>query len=117
MAKKEIKPNDLNAKAKELLQLAQESGVEQNFFFITTFRRYQVQINILSNLEKEIAKGETLITKEYVKGRKNVYTNPVITEYNKTCTSANQTIQTLLKIITTLAEHSITDGIKEDEEL
>lgn len=104
---------DLNAKAQELIELAEKSGVEQNFFFTTTFKRYQVQLNILNQLEAEIKKDGTLVEKEYVKGRKNVYTHPAVAEYNKTATSANQTVQTLLKIITTLNENGLaerTDG-------
>lgn len=89
----------LNEQAKEILRIAQEHGVEQNFFFITTFKRYQVQINILNELEKKIQEDGTLVTKEYVKGRGNVYTHPAIGEYNKTSTGANQTVQTLIKII------------------
>lgn len=92
----------LNEQAQEILRIAEQHGVEQNFFFITTFKRYQVQINILSDLEKSIAADGTLVTKEYVKGRGNVYAHPAISEYNKTSNSANQTVQTLMKIITTL---------------
>lgn len=92
----------LNEQAKEILKIAEKHGVEQNFFFITTFKRYQVQINILNDLEKSINTEGTLVTKEYVKGRENIYTHPAITEYNKTSTAANQTVQTLVKIITTL---------------
>lgn len=92
----------LQEQAKEVLRIAQEHGVEQNFFFITTFKRYQVQINILTELEKKIQEEGALVTKEYVKGRKNVYTHPAIGEYNKTCTSANQTVATLIKIIKSL---------------
>ena len=44
----------LQEQAQEVLRIAQEHGVEQNFFFITTFKRYQVQINILTELEKKI---------------------------------------------------------------
>ena len=108
---------DLNSKAKELLELAQQANVEQNFFFVSTFKRYQVQLNILSQLEKEINSAGVLVTKQYVKGRENVYTHPAVTDYNRTATSANQTVQTLLKIITTLAEHSIGDSIQGDDEL
>ena len=36
----------LQEQAKEVLRIAQEHGVEQNFFFITTFKRFQLQINI-----------------------------------------------------------------------
>ena len=89
----------LNEQAQEILRIASEHGVEQNFFFITTFKRYQVQIKILADLEKTIQAEGNTVTKEYVKGRKNVYTHPAIGEYNKTSTAANQTVQTLMKII------------------
>lgn len=90
---------DLNAMAEEILRIAAQQGVEQNFFFITTFKRYQVQIKILNDLEKTIRAEGNTVTKEYVKGRKNVYTHPAIGEYNKTSTAANQTVQTLMKIV------------------
>lgn len=104
----------LNEQAKEILDIAEKHGVEQNFFFITTFKRYQVQINILNDLEKTINADGTLVTKEYVKGRGNVYTHPAIAEYNKTATASNQTVQTLLKIITTLRNDEKENG---DDEL
>lgn len=90
---------DLNKQAQEILEIAEQHGVEQNFFFLTTFKRYQVQINILNELEKRIRSDGTLVTKEYVKGRGNLYTHPAVSEYNKTSTAANQTVQTLIKII------------------
>lgn len=93
---------DLNAMAEEILRIAAQQGVEQNFFFLTTFKRYQVQIKILNDLEKTIKAEGNTVTKEYVKGRKNVYTHPAIGEYNKTSTAANQTVQTLMKIVTTM---------------
>ena len=104
----------LNEQAQEILRIAQEHGVEQNFFFITTFKRYQVQINILNELEKKINEDGTLVTKEYVKGRGNVYTHPAIGEYNKTATSANQTVATLIKIIKELRDDD-TDNEQQDE--
>ena len=113
----EKKSVNLNEKARELLELAQEANVEQNFFFVSTFKRYQVQLKILNQLEAEINNSGVLVTKQYVKGRENVYTHPAVTDYNRTATAANQTVQTILKIITTLAEHSISDSIPDDEEL
>ena len=98
------KPLDLRGQAEEILKIAAQHGVEQNFFFITTFKRYQVQINILTDLEKTIRSEGTLVTKEYIKGRGNVYTHPAIAEYNRTSTAANQTVTTLMKIITTLRD-------------
>ena len=45
---------NLNEQAKEIIRIAEESGVQSNFFFITTFKRYQVQLNILNELEKNL---------------------------------------------------------------
>ena len=105
----------LNEQAKEILRIAEEHGVEQNFFFITTFKRYQVQISILNELEKKINEEGTLVTKEYVKGRGNIYTHPAIGEYNKTSTSANQTVATLIKIIKSLRNEE--DSSDSEDEL
>ena len=89
----------LNDQAKEIIKIAEESGVQSNFFFITTFKRYQVQLNILTELEKQIKKEGALVTKEYVKNRKNLYTNPAISDYNRTTDSANKTVATLMRIL------------------
>lgn len=94
----------LQEQADELLAKAEEKGIQTNFFFRTTFKRYQVQMQILNDLEKEIRKEGTTVSKEYVKGRKNLYTNPAITEYNKTATAANGTVATLINIVKSLSE-------------
>lgn len=104
----------LEAQAKEIMRIASEQGVEQNFFFYTTFQRYQVQLKILEDLEKTINDEGTLVTKEYVKGRGNLYTNPAITEYNKTSTSANQTVATLIKIIKSLRDNDNGDDTEDE---
>ena len=90
---------DLTEQAKEILNIAEDAGVQSNFFFVTTFKRYQVQLNILSDLEKAIKEDGMTVTKEYVKGRKNVYSNPAIQDYNRTTDSANKTVATLMRIL------------------
>lgn len=109
MAKK-----NLNEQAAEIIRIAEESGVQSNFFFITTFRRYQVQLNILSELEKSLQSEGMLITKEYVKDRKNLYSNPAVAEYNRTTDSANKTVTTLMKII---RDFNVDDGSDEVDPL
>lgn len=89
----------LNNKAKEILKLAESSGVHTNYFFTTTFNRYLVQIKILEDLERSIEEAGALVTKEYVKGRENIYTNPAINAYNNTTNSANKTVTTLMGIV------------------
>lgn len=97
---------NLNQQAEEILRIAEESGVQGNFFFVTTFKRYQVQIKILNDLEIALKENGTLVTKEYVKGRKNLYDNPAINAYNRTTDSANKTVATLMKIIRGFVEDS-----------
>ncbi len=100
---------DLNEQAKEILNIAERHGVESNFFFLTTFKRYQVQIGILNDLEQTIKEAGILVIKEYVKGRKNVYSHPAIQDYNRTTDSANKTVVTLMKIITVLRDRKEND--------
>jgi hypothetical protein len=95
---------NLNEQAKQILQIAESKGVQTNFFFVTTFKRYNTQIGILNDLEKALRENGTLVTKEYVKGRKNLYDNPAINAYNRTTDSANKTVTTLIKIIRNFGE-------------
>lgn len=95
---------DLTAKADEILRKAEEKGVTKNFFFVTTFRRYQVQMQIMDALKAAMDEDGPLVVKEYVKGRKNIVANPAITEYNRTATAANGTVATLLNIVKNLPE-------------
>ena len=103
----------LNEQAKEIIKIAEESGVQSNFFFITTFKRYQVQLNILTELEQAIKSEGTLVSKEYVKGRKNIYSNPAIQDYNRTTDSANKTVSTLMRI---LRNFGVSDSDSEEED-
>lgn len=104
------KKMSLQEQAKEIIRIAEESGVQSNFFFMTTFKRYQVQLHILSELEKSMSAEGMLVSKEYVKGRKNLYSNPAVGEYNRTTDSANKTVSTLMRIIKSFnAEDESTD--------
>lgn len=89
----------LQEQATEILKIAEESGVSNNFFFVTTFKRYQVQLKMLSELEKSMNEDGMLVSKEYVKGRKNLYSSPAVKDYNTTTDSANRTVATLMKIL------------------
>ena len=100
----------LQQQAEEILKQAQDRGVSSNFFFVTTFKRYQVQMKILGDLENAITEYGATVTKEYVKGRQNLVANPAITEYNKTATAANGTVSTLINIIKTLSDEDAGGG-------
>lgn len=99
--------------ANEIIKLAESSGVQSNYFFTTTFRRYQTQLEILSELTEKMEDDGVIVTKEYVKGSKNAYTSPAVTAFNRTADSANKTVITLIKII---KEFNV-DGMTDDEDL
>lgn len=111
MAKEKM---SLQEQANRILEQAQEKGVQSNFFFVTTFKRYQVQMATLAQLEEAIKEHGPTVEKEYVKGRQNIVVNPAITEYNKTSTAANGTVSTLINIIKTLSnEPDAVDALSE----
>lgn len=89
----------LQEQANEILKRAEQKGVQSNFFFVTTFKRYQVQMKMLGDLERAINEDGVTVTKEYVKGRKNIVINPAIASYNATSTAANNTVKTLTQIV------------------
>lgn len=89
----------LKEQAEAIKRMAEESGLESNYFFITTFERYEVQLSILERLKESMDKDGMLVSKEYVKGRGNLYSSPAVTEFNRTTDSANKTVSTLMRIL------------------
>ena len=96
----EVKPKDqLKKQAEEILEKAKEMGIEHSFMFATTFERYQEHIVHLEELQKAIEDEGMIVTKEYVKGRANIYVNPAVSAYNQTASAADKTAQLLMKYI------------------
>lgn len=106
---------NLEEQAKLILEEATKRGLTTNYFFATTFERYQMQLQILQGLKEAIEEHGSLITKEYVKGRENLCPNPAIVEYNKTSTAANGTATTLINILKNLPSQSESVGSLQDK--
>lgn len=106
-------PKTLQEQAEEILARAEQKGVQTDFFFKTTFKRYQVQMQILADLEKQIKSEGATVNKEYVKGRKNLYINPAISAYNSTATAANSTVVALINIIDRLSDKEDAEPVPE----
>ena len=107
----------LQEQVNSILEKAEQRGVSTNFFFTTTFKRYQVQMNTLAKLEAAIMEEGPTCEKEYVKGRKNLYINPAVAAYNQTTIAANGTVATLLKIVEGFADEkyaaAMNDGLSQ----
>lgn len=94
-----ISKESLERQAQAILKMAEETGLINNYFFVTTFERYRTQMEVLGQLKEEIHKKELVVSKEYIKGKENLYSNPAIVAYNRTTDSANKTVATLLRIL------------------
>ena len=99
--------------ANEIIKIAESTGLQSNYFFTTTFQRYQVQLEILLELTEKMEDEGMLVTKEYVKGSKNLYVSPAVSAFNRTADSANKTVMALIKII---KEFNV-DGMTDNEDL
>ena len=105
---------NLQEQADKILKMAEERGVQGNFFFRTTFDRYLVQLRILDDLEQAIDEYGATVTKTYVKGRENLMSNPAIKEYNRTVSASNGTVSALINIIKSFAKEDDGGGKLDD---
>lgn len=104
----------LEKKAEEIIEIAKKYGVEQNYFFVTTFARYRDQLKMLAELKKSLNDEGLTVKKEYVKSRGNLYIHPAVDAYSKVSNAANQTVNTLINIIKKFTD---TDGDDNGDEL
>ena len=86
-------------KSEQILEKAKAKGIEDDYFFQTTFERYKFQLKLLAGLQEDIMINGIKTSKVYVKDNENEAPNPAIGEYAKIATCANNTVNTLLKIL------------------
>lgn len=86
----------------KLKNLAKQYGCEDNPLFLTTLDQYVVQQRVIESIRDALDASEVAVSKEYVKGRENLYAHPLIKELPKHSDSANRTADMLLKIIQTV---------------
>lgn len=101
----------MNEQAKVILEKARAKGIEHTFMFTTTFQRYVELISHMAELQKSLKDDKLMITKEYVKGRKNLYVHPALAAYNQTAAQANNTA----KILMTFIVQPLSDGEDKDD--
>lgn len=85
MAKDKRNVKDL---AKGILEEATKIGLDKDSSFLTSYHLLEVQIEMLDALEKSFREDGATTTKEYVKGRENIYVHPAVDKYTKTSDSA-----------------------------
>ena len=85
--------------AKGILQDAIDRGFGNDPSFLTSYHLLEVQIEMLEALEKSFKEDGATTTKEYVKGRENIYVHPAVDKYTKTSDSAFNKILKLREML------------------
>ena len=93
--------NERNIKelAKGILAEAEERGFGNDPSFLTSYKMVEVQVSMLDQLEIAFKEDGTTITKEYVKGRENIYVHPAIDKYTKISDSCFNKIMKLKEML------------------
>lgn len=96
-----MKKNEKSIKemAKGILDDAIKNGLENDASFLTSYHLLEVQIEMLDALEKSFKEDGATTTKEYVKGRENIYVHPAVDKYTKTSDSAFNKILKLREMV------------------
>lgn len=99
MAKaKTVKSTEL-ANIEKLKELAEKVGCADNPLFVTALDQYIVQLQVINLMREELSKGDLAVSKEYVKGRENLYAHPLIKELPKHADSATKSATFLWNMI------------------
>ena len=85
--------------AEKFKETAESLSEEHRYIFESTLETYFQLIKNFKVLKEALETDSCLITKEYVKGRQNVYVHPAMSEMNKTVNMLNNTAKTLIAII------------------
>lgn len=91
---------DLNKKIEEVLKLAKAAGIDDNFFFITTFNDYKRQRVILARIGVEIDRQGAVV---------DGHANSLISDYNKTAQSAAKVAESLLRMVAATGTEIVTE--------
>lgn len=106
---------DVNELVEKIIDSAKKTGADNSLFFIKTFEQYKNLLKLQSDCLRAIENEGSMVTKEYVKGRGNLYVNPAMKTYDSLCKTTNQTVSTLIKIVGVQNMTSITE-VDNDED-
>jgi hypothetical protein len=96
----------LDMLAEKFKETAESLNEEHRYIFESTLETYFQLIKNFKILKEALEADGCLITKEYVKGRQNVYVHPAMSEMNKTVNMLNSTAKTLITIIKDLGSEN-----------
>ena len=96
-----------------IMALAESYGVADNPLFIQTLKNYETIQKSIEGIDLIINSDDMTISKEYVKGRENLYLHPAIKELPKQIDASNKTLDKMLDIIKELGTAKPKDEVIE----
>ena len=99
-------------KEKEILKMAEERGLMNDYFFSTTFERYQMQLKLMDELRESLKQNGMTVEIVQNSGVKTI-SNPSIAEYNRTANAANSTVSTLIKVLKELSQEKPKESLSD----
>ena len=97
-----------------ILQMAEQYGVADNALFVQTLKNYETIQKSIEGIDQIVNQSQDLtISKEYVKGRENLYLHPAIKELPKQIDASNKTLDKMLDIIEKLGKTKAVDEFTE----
>lgn len=89
----------LKERANKILARAREKGDEQALLFETIFQQYLEALDHRQKLRNALVNDGVTVTKEYVKGRQNIYVHPALAAYAQQGKLLLDTAKTLMTLI------------------
>ena len=89
----------LKERATKILSKAREKGDEQALLFETIFQQYLETLDHRKKLRSALVEDGVTVTKEYVKGRQNIYVHPALAAYATQGKLLLETAKTLMTLI------------------
>ena len=93
------KATSTDEKVAQILKEAEKKGLLNNLLFEELLNDFVYQKNILERLKRELDGSDTLLAKEYVKGKPSLVVNNCISAYNATSNAMCNTVTAMAKIV------------------
>ena len=97
----------------DFAKMAKDYHLEDNALFLQTLKNYETVQSSIGLIQECIEQSEATVSKEYVKGRENIYIHPLIKELPKQMDVANKTAKMLLDIIERLGVQKTSNALME----
>ena len=85
--------------AEDFRKMAEGYGLGDNPLILSQIEQYDTQRRVMDVMKSALDEADPAVSKEYVKGRENLYAHPLIKELPKHADSATRTADSIVRAI------------------